>query len=334
MKPVNTPSGTGCDQSDCLAQIREVLACEAEAIRLVSEKIQPSIVDAVELLFRCKGRVIVTGMGKMGWIARKAASTFNSTGTPAVFLHPGEAAHGDLGILTTGDVVLALSNSGETDEVVSLLPYMHRLNVPVIALSGEANSSLVRHSRVFIDTAVEQEADPISVAPTCSTTVALAMCDALAIALMHKRGFTREQFAIFHPGGHLGRKLLLTVKDLMHTGDEIPAIGATTLLREAIFSISKKGLGAALILNDQQSLIGIITDGDLRRSLQGNSNPLEDPVEKHMTRAPVTTSQTALAAEALRLMEDREITVLPVVDENLHVEGIIHLHDLVRNGLA
>lgn len=334
MNPGNTPTGSNCDKAESLAQIRDVLACEAEAIRLASEKIQPSIVDAVELLFRCKGRVIVTGMGKMGWIARKAASTFNSTGTPAVFLHPGEAAHGDLGILTTGDVVLALSNSGETEEVVSLLPYMHRLDVPVIALSGEANSSLVRHCRIFIDTGVDEEADPISVAPTCSTTVALAICDALAIALMHKRGFTREQFAIFHPGGHLGRKLLLTVGDIMHAGDQIPAIGAATLLREAIFSISQKGLGAALILNEQQELIGIITDGDLRRSLQANSNPLEDPVEKHMTCAPATIVKTALAAEALRLMEDKEITVLPVVNENSHVQGIIHLHDLVRNGLA
>lgn len=334
MNPGNTPTDSNCEQAECLAQIRDVLACEAEAIRLASEKIQPSIVEAVDLLFRCQGRVIVTGMGKMGWIARKAASTFNSTGTPAVFLHPGEAAHGDLGILSMGDVVLALSNSGETEEVVSLLPYMHRLNVPVIALCGDANSSLASHCRVFIDIGVDEEADPISVAPTCSTTVAVAMCDALAIALMHKRGFTREQFAIFHPGGHLGRKLLLTVGDLMHSGNQIPSIDVTTLLRDAIFLISQKGLGAALILDDQQTLIGIITDGDLRRSLQANSNPLEDPVEKHMTRAPATIVPSALAAEALRLMEDKEITVLPVVDERLQVQGIIHLHDLVRIGLA
>jgi len=322
------------DSTSRLAQIREALACEAAAIQAAADRLDPTIVVAVDLLAGCKGRVIVTGMGKMGWIAQKAASTFCSTGTPAIFLHPSEAAHGDLGLVTQQDVLIALSNSGETDEVLRLLPYMHRFGIPVIALTGKLDSSLARHCQVLIDTGVESEADPISVAPTSSTTVALAMSDALAIALMHRRGFTREQFAIFHPGGHLGRKLLLTVKELMHTGNEIPTIKQRTLLRDAIFSISKKGLGSALIVDESNQLAGIITDGDLRRALQANSNPLENPVEQHMAASPTTIELGSLAAEALRLMEDREITVLPVVDEEQKVVGIIHLHDLVRVGLA
>lgn len=327
--PENLPQ-----QGDTVAQIRQVLVAESTAIQLAAERLQPSIIEAVELLQNCKGRVIVTGMGKMGWIARKAASTFCSTGTPAIFLHPGEAVHGDLGIVTKQDVVLALSNSGETKEVLTLLPYLHRVDVPVITLCGAEKSSLAQHSQVFIDTMVEYEADPISVAPTSSTTVTLAMCDALAVALMHRRGFTREQFAIFHPGGNLGRKLLTTVSDLMHAGDEVPTINETSLLRDAIFSISQKGLGAALIVGNQAELTGILTDGDLRRALQANPNPLEDAVEQHMTREPATIDGDSLAAEALKLMEDKGITVLPVISENKTILGIIHLHDLVRAGLA
>ena len=317
-----------------LDRIREALICEADSIRAAADRLNGNIHEAVELLLACTGRVVFTGMGKMGWIARKAASTFSSTGTPSLYLHPSEAAHGDLGIVTDQDVLMVLSNSGETEEVLQLLPYIRRLNVPVIALTGNESSTLAKHSQVMIDTAVEVEADPNAVAPTCSTTVALAMTDALAVALIHERGFTKEQFAIFHPGGHLGRKLLLTVNELMHIGDQVPRVGQNALLRDAIFAISKKGLGAALICDDAEQLLGIITDGDLRRAMQANENPLQNLVKEFMTFSPATIGEEALAAEALKQMEDREITVLPVVDATNRVIGILHLHDLVRAGLA
>ena len=324
-------------------QVVEVLRHEAAAILAAAGRVQSSIDSAIDLLANCEGRVIVTGMGKMGCIARKATSTFCSTGTPAVFLHPSEAVHGDLGIVTKNDVLVALSNSGETREVIELLPFMARLGVPVIGLTGSINSSLAKRCEAVIDTGVEAEADPIALAPTSSTTVALAMCDAMAIALMNRRGFTKEQFAIFHPGGNLGGKLLIKVGDLMHVGDEIPKIAAeNTTLEMGIKKISAKGLGAVFVVSSvTEEVVGVMTDGDLRRIIESMSQSndenqgtiWQDLLSQHMSPNPKSIESNALAAEALRLMEEHGITILPVV-ESKKLVGVIHLHDLIRAGLA
>ena len=314
--------------------VREVLEAEAAAIRSLSKQLPDSVNLVVDAILECRGKVLVTGMGKMGWVGRKAAATFSSTGTPAVFLHPGEALHGDLGIATDSDLLLALSSSGETDEVIKLVPFMVRHGIPIITITTNAASSLARQSQYVIETGVQAEADVITQAPTTSTTVSLALCDGIAIALMRRRGFTAKEFAIFHPGGHLGRKLLLTVRDLMHSGDRLPRSQSSSTMKQAIVAISAGGLGATLIVNDEGLLAGILTDGDLRRSLESTNNLLNDPVTDHMTDGPVSISESALAAEALRLMEDRSITVLPVVDNLNQPVGMVHLHDLVRVGLA
>lgn len=323
---------------DAVRQVVEVLRKESAAIAAAADRVDGSIEQAVDLLFHCSGRVIVTGMGKMGCIARKATATFCSTGTPAVFLHPGEAVHGDLGIVTDNDVLVVLSNSGETREILGLLPHVARLGVSAIGLTGNTDSSLAQQCAAVVDTGVHSEADPIAVAPTSSTTVALAMCDALAVALMMRRGFTREQFAIFHPGGNLGGKLLIKVADVMRTGDSIPFAGPEDSLRSGIQTISEKGLGTVFVVSQTREIQGIVTDGDLRRIIehaaeQTQGNVLDEPMSKQMSKAPKTIARSSLAAEALRLMEDHGITVLPVVDANA-VVGVIHLHDLVRAGLA
>ena len=328
------------NDTEISAMISAVLQQEAAAIGAAAERIDASIGDAIELLIACSGRVIVTGMGKMGCIARKAAATFCSTGTPAIFLHPGEAIHGDLGIVTQNDVLVLLSNSGQTRELCELLPHVVRMGVPIIGLIGNLNSPLAARCSVVIDTSVESEADPISVAPTCSTTVALAMSDALAIALMQRRGFTKEQFAIFHPGGNLGGKLLIQVADLMRAGDKVPTATADDTLQAGIDTISAKGLGAVFVVSPSNEVLGVLTDGDLRRLIQqtvvsekSQSSPLADSISTHMTLDPKSIQVDALAAEAIRLMEDNGITVLPVVKEKQLV-GVIHLHDLIRAGLA
>ena len=318
---------------NCLKQIRDVLLCESSAIQSLANRLDSKVEASVQQLLNCQGRLIVTGMGKMGLIGRKASATFCSTGTPAIFLHPGEAVHGDLGIVTQQDVVLALSNSGETDELISLLPYFSRLGISVISLTGNPQSSLARHATLNIDISVDEEADPISLAPTTSTTVAMAMCDALAVALMHCRGFTKEQFAIFHPGGHLGRKLLTQTRDVMHQGEAIPLATTSDLLRQAMFTISQKRLGCVAVIDSKKQLQGILTDGDLRRAFERTENPLEEPVSKHMTAKPASISVDSLAAQALHLMQERKITVLPVLDGDSLV-GMVHLHDLLQMGLA
>ena len=331
------PSGSSSDES--VGLIVEVLQKESSAILQAAERVDVSIDRAIEFLFGCRGRVIVTGMGKMGCIARKAAATFCSTGTPAIFLHPGEAVHGDLGIVSNNDVLVVLSNSGQTREVIGLLPYMARLGVPVIGLTGNMNSTLSSRCHVVIDTGVAKEADPIAVAPTSSTTVALAMCDALAVTLMYRRGFTRDQFSIFHPGGNLGSKLLIKVSDIMHVGETVPRITIDdSRLDDGIRVISAKGLGAVLVVSHSDEVIGIVTDGDVRRIIElaareSEGNVWEQPLSKHMTREPKTIEANALAAEAMRLMEDSGITILPVVDSGKLV-GVVHLHDLIRAGLA
>lgn len=320
--------------SDSPQLIRDALAIEIEALQAVSAKVGPSAEQAVELLLRCAGRVIVTGMGKMGLIGRKIAATLASTGTPAFFLHPAEAYHGDLGIVTNQDVVLALSNSGQTEEVVNLLPHFKRLGTKIIALTGQADSALARHADVVLDTAVPREACPLDIAPTASTTAALALGDALAAALTAKRGFTRDDYAIFHPGGSLGRKLLYTVADLMHTDEALPLVRPEETLREAIPVISNKRLGTALVADEQNRLLGVFTDGDLRRVFEKHADPLTQSMQDVMTASPKATRPDTLAAEALRVMEDSAITALPVVDEDHSLVGILHLHDLIRAGLA
>lgn len=314
--------------------LREALAIEADAIRGVAAKVGASADRAVELLLGCAGRVIVTGMGKMGLVGRKIAATLASTGTPAVFLHPAEAYHGDLGIVTGEDVVLALSNSGQTEEVVNLLPHFKRLGAKVIALTGRPDSTLGGYADVTLDVGVEREACPLDIAPTASTTAALAMGDALAAALTARRGFTRDDYAIFHPGGSLGRKLLLAVGDLMHTGEALPLVAPDETLREAIVVISNKRLGTALVADETNRLLGVFTDGDLRRLFEKQPDPLSRPMREIMTASPKATRPQTLAAEALRLMENAAITALPVVDDDGTVLGVLHIHDLLRAGLA
>ncbi len=332
----NEPTGSS-EQS--IKMFESVLRAESGAIDAAASRLGSEVEAAIKLLLENRGRVILTGLGKNGYVARKAAATFCSTGTPAIFLHPSEALHGDLGIVTEGDVLIALSNGGETKEVIELLPYMARFAIPVIAITGNLTSSLAVRSQIVLDASVASEADQISVTPTSSTTVAMAMCDAIAVTLMQHRGFTREQFAIFHPGGNLGRKLLLSVGELMRVGDSVPHIDRNETLDAAIQTISDKRLGAVIVVDDQLTVQGILTDGDLRRIYQAGSeskdqNPNQQPVEEFMTRQPQTTRRESLAAEALKLMEDKQITVLAVVDESNQLQGVIHLHDLIRAGLA
>ena len=321
------------DQKLIIAHVRDALKCEAQAIAAAVDRVDHRIAQAVQILFDCSGRLIITGMGKMGLIGRKAAATFSSTGAPAIFLHPVDALHGDLGVVTDDDVVIALSQSGATEEVITLLSYMHRRGVPVIALTGQLSSALAATSTVVVDTSVDREADPIAVAPTASSTLALAMCDALAIALMHARGFTSEQFAQFHPAGSLGRKLLTSVDELMKSGARVPIVSSQTKLQEAIVEISQKGLGCVFVCDDNE-LKGILTDGDLRRVFEAGENPLSQPVVDFMTENPTSIGPNSLAVEALHLMERHSITVLPVVDDSNNVVGAIHLHDLLTAGLA
>lgn len=321
-------------------QMAEVLHLEAAAIAAAAGRMvdAPSCTMAIEKLVGCQGRILLTGMGKMGFIARKAAATFCSTGAPAIYLHPTEAIHGDLGIVTTDDVLIAMSNSGETAEVLRIIEYMQRERVPIIALAGDLKSTLAVHSDVVLDCSVAKEADEFSLAPTCSTTVTLAMADALAVSLMMARGFTPEQFAIFHPGGSLGKKLLLKVDDVMHTGDAVPVADSDTCFGDALQTISEKKMGCLLLTDRDQRLVGIITDGDLRRHFADASGEIgqlmDGGVDGVCSSSPATIREGKLAAEALRLMEDRQITMLPVVNADGKISGLLHLHDLIKAGLA
>lgn len=320
-----------------LDQAKKVLQIEAEAILALIPQLNGAFTAAVDMIMACEGRVIVTGMGKSGIIGRKIAATLASTGTPAFFLHPAEGIHGDLGMVTPQDVVLALSNSGETGEVVSILPVLQRLGVKIIALTGRADSTLGRNADLVLEVAVEREACPLGLAPTASTTAALAMGDALAVALLTAHKFTPEDFALFHPGGALGRKLLLTVEQLMHSGEENPTVAPGTTVQDALFVISAKGLGVTNVVDGDGHLLGIVTDGDIRRGLGHSRDFLDKTVGEIMTRTPLTIVPSQLAARALRLMEQhqpRPITVLPVVDGERRAIGIIHLTDLLRAGVV
>ena len=315
-----------------------MLDSESSAIAEAAQRCGAEIAAAVRAIAACEGRLIVTGMGKMGCIARKAAGTCSSTGTPAIFLDPADAIHGGLGIVRDGDVVLALSNSGETSELLALLPFLVRRKLPIIAVTGCAKSSLARQATTVIDSSVKAEADPDSLAPTNSSTVALACCDGLAVALMRMRGFTKDDFAIFHPGGNLGRKLLLKVSDLMHVEAEVPIVAEDCSLGEAVQMISQKNMGTVLVRDDAGCLKGILTDGDVRRIFErtadSQTNPLGESAVSFMTSDPTAASADELAASALNKMENLQITALPVLDDAKKIIGIIHMHDLIRGGLA
>ncbi len=312
-----------------------VIETELAAISALQRRIGEDFVQACRHMLSCQGRIVVIGMGKSGHIGGKIAATLASTGSPAFFVHPGEASHGDLGMITTNDVVLALSNSGETGEVLTILPLIKRLGVPLIALTGNPQSTLATTAHAHIDVTVEKEACPLGLAPTSSTTATLVMGDALAIALLEARGFTAEDFALSHPGGALGRRLLLHVDDIMHKGTEIPKVTDNALLSDALLEMGKKGMGMTAVVNQQDELIGIFTDGDLRRALD---DPLLDirqaPVSAVMTRGGTQIRSDILAAEALQIMEQHKINALLVVNSQDELVGALNMHDLLRAGVV
>lgn len=319
-----------------LEEAKRVIRTEAEALLAMVERIDKSFESAVDLILASKGRVVVSGMGKSGLIGQKIASTMASTGTPAFFLHPAEGIHGDLGMIMTGDVVIAISNSGETEELLRILPVIKRLGAHLVAMCGNVASALVRSSDVFLDVSVKEEACPLGLAPTASTTATLAMGDALAVALLVKRGFRAEDFAIFHPGGSLGKKLLIRVEDLMHTGEAIPIVKDQTLMKDALFVITSKGLGVTGVSGEDGSLLGIITDGDLRRALEKGYDILGQRAAELMKLNPRRIKRNELAAAALQIMEHNSITSLFVFEDETSSFpcGIIHLHDILKAGIA
>ncbi len=319
-----------------LDEAKRVIRVEAEALKSLADSLDSEFTRGVELILASPGRVVVTGMGKSGIICQKIASTLSSTGTPAFFLHPAEGIHGDLGMIMKGDVVIAVSNSGETEEVLRILPVIKRLGAKLIAMAGSRASTLARTADVFLEISVKEEACPLGLAPTASTTAALAMGDALAVALLVQRGFKAEDFALFHPGGSLGKKLLLKVEDLMHTGDSIPLVKSGSLMRDALFVITSRGLGITGVIDGSGGLAGVITDGDLRRALERGVDILNTTAGELMTRNPKRITSSELAAKALQLMEEHAITSLFAFEEDVKTEpiGIIHLHDLLKAGLA
>jgi arabinose-5-phosphate isomerase len=307
---------------------RKVLETEAEAIRELIPRLDESFDRAVATLLGCAGRVVVTGMGKSGIIAQKVSATLASTGTPSLFLHPAEAIHGDLGRIVKGDVLLAVSNSGDTEEILALVPWVKRLGSPVVALTGNPRSPLAQASDVHLDVEVRAEACPLGLAPTASTTAALAMGDALCMALLERRGFTVEDFAVLHPGGRLGKKVL-RVEDLMTTGDAIPRVGPETRMKDVLFEMTRKRLGLTTVTEADGTLLGIISDGDLRRQMERHGYSLLDrEAAECMTRHPVLIDRRELATAALDVLESRKITSLLVTDAQGRVEGVLHLHDL------
>ena len=323
------------DPSQMIARGRRVLATEAEAVAALEHRLGEPFARACALLLACEGRIVVTGMGKSGHVASKIAATLASTGSPAFFVHPAEAIHGDLGMITSRDVVLALSNSGETAELLTILPVIKRLDVPLIALTGKDASTLSRYATVTLDVSVPAEACPLNLAPTASTTAALAMGDALAIAVLEARGFTEEDFARSHPGGSLGRRLLLHVEDVMRKGDDLPRVGPDTLLSEGLLEMSRKGLGMTTIVDEANRVLGVFTDGDLRRALDRQLDVHRTRMREVMTVGGKVAEPRMLAAEAVHLMETYRITSLPVVtkDSDRTLVGALNVHDLLRAGV-
>ncbi|WNZ55382.1 KpsF/GutQ family sugar-phosphate isomerase [Microbulbifer sp. MKSA007] len=312
---------------------RRTVRMEADAVAALENRINEEFQQACKLIMQCRGRTIVTGMGKSGHIGRKIAATLASTGTPSFFVHPGEASHGDLGMITRDDVVIAISNSGSSAEVLTLLPLLKRLGIPLISMAGKTDSPLAQAAEVNLDISVETEACPLNLAPTSSTTVTLVMGDALAVALLEARGFTAEDFAFSHPGGALGRRLLLKTEDVMHVGNELPQVTPETLLSKALLEMTSKGFGITTVVNDEGELLGVFTDGDLRRVIDQKIELDKAIMEEVMSRRPKTVSTDTLAAEALRIMEDYKITALVVEDETHHPLGVLHMHDILRAGV-
>ena len=316
-----------------LTLARKVLQTEAAAVLALVDRLDERFARAVTLLRDCRGRVIVTGMGKSGIICRKIAATLASTGTPAFFLHPAEAVHGDLGVIQADDVVIAMSYSGETEELTRVLETVKRIGAPLIAITGDTGSSLGQAAEVALDCRVSEEACPMNLVPTASTTAALAMGDALAMAVLVEKGFQPEDFASLHPGGRLGKKLM-RVEELMHKAEGLPVVQLHTAMRDVIYEMSRKGLGMTVVVEKDGRLAGIITDGDLRRKMAAAANVLDLTAKDVMSANPVAISHTTLAAEALAMLEQRKITSIVVIDANRRVEGIVHLHDLWRTGMV
>ena len=311
-----------------------VIETELAAVSALKDRINNDFSKACEIMLGCQGRVVVTGMGKSGHIGGKIAATLASTGTPAFFVHSGEASHGDLGMITSKDVVIALSNSGETNEILTIVPIIKRLGVPLIALTGRAQSTLARAADIHLDVSVAKEACPLGLAPTSSTTVALVMGDALAVALLDSRGFTENDFALSHPGGSLGRRLLLHVSDIMHTGAAIPKVAADASLRDALVEMTKKNLGMTAIVDDQDQILGIYTDGDLRRTLDKNIDIKTAKITDVMTHNCKTARASLLAAEVVKIMQDHKITAMLAVDDNNKLVGALNMQDLLMAGVV
>ena len=321
--------------NEILESARKVIRIEAEAVEILAKRLDENFAKAVLMILECPGRVVVTGMGKSGLICQKMAATMASTGTPAIFLHPAEGVHGDLGMLMKGDLVIAVSNSGETEEIARILPIIKRMGLPLIAMASSPGSTLGRAGDVFLDISIKEEACPLQLAPTASTTVTLAMGDALAVALLLQRGFREEDFALYHPGGALGKRLLLRVEDLMHVGADIPKVTLNTPLKDALYEISSKKLGITGVVDELGGLIGVFTDGDLRRTIEQGIEVLNKPICEIMGGKPKRILRTNLAAKALQRMEEHKITSLFVfeTEEEQVPVGIIHLHDLLRAGV-
>ncbi len=329
--PQTLPKTDADLQAGLAASGRRVIEIEARALDALAERIDGAFSAACQLILGCQGRVVATGMGKSGHIARKIAATLASTGTPAFYVHPGEAGHGDLGMITDADVVLALSYSGESDEILTLLPVLKRQGNPVIAMTGRPQSTLAREADIHLDVSVPAEACPLDLAPTSSTTASLAMGDALSVALLDARGFTADDFARSHPAGSLGRRLLLHITDVMHAGDDVPRVREDATLSEALMEMSHKRLGMTAIVDNEQRLIGLFTDGDLRRTLDDTALDVRTAkIADLMTRHPKTIGADQLAAEAARLMETHKISGLIVVDEDQRAVGALNIHDLLR----
>lgn len=313
---------------------KKVLRLEARAIEALIGRIDQTFTKAIGLLHNCKGRVVVTGMGKSGLIGKKIAATMASTGTPAFFLHPAEGVHGDLGMVSRGDAVIIISNSGETEELITILPAFKRLAVPIICLTGNTRSTLAKNSDIVIDVGVKEEAGPLGLVPTASTTATLAMGDALSVALLEKHGFKEADFAYFHPGGTIGKKLLLKVTDVWHHGPAVPRVTEKTPMKDVIVEITSKKLGMTTVVDSRGKLSGVITDGDLRRLLERESSPMRKKAADVMTPKPKVIAPTALAAEAVQIMEQFSITTLVVLDAQRNVAGVVHLHDLLKVGVV
>ena len=317
-----------------IKQARNVLCIEANALTELAAQLDEHFVQAINMILACKGRVVVVGMGKSGHIGRKIAATLASTGTPAFFVHPGEAAHGDLGMIIDCDIVLALSYSGESDEVINLLPALKRKGIQIIAITGRDQSTLAKNADVHLNIAVKREACPLGLAPTASTTAALALGDAIAVVLLEARQFTPEDFALSHPAGSLGKKLLIHVSDLMHTDNELPAIQSGSMLKDALIIMSEKGLGLTAVVEPNNRLLGIFTDGDLRRLFTHTDNLSEITIDQVMGTAPQTIEAEKLASEALYIMQQKKINALLVVDQNNKLIGALNMHDLLKAGIV